>query len=63
MTIHSYPDGFTGAVLPPEVNPNNCDHDAVPPECHCVHDWRILNHWGNETRKPKSRPRYVTDSP
>lgn len=46
----TYPPNFVLAVLPGEVNPNKCDHEADPPICHCVHDWRILNHWGNEPR-------------
>lgn len=27
------------------VDPKLCDHDADPPVCFCIHDWRI--HWGN----------------
>ena len=42
-----YPEG-TQAVKPPKINVSKCDHDADPPICYCVHDWRI--HWGNLPR-------------
>lgn len=29
------------------VDPRQCNHEADPPQCFCIHDWRILNHWGN----------------
>ncbi|EHB44150.1 hypothetical protein MycrhDRAFT_6900 [Mycolicibacterium rhodesiae JS60] len=41
-----YPDDFTQAVLPGEVNANLCDHEAG--DTHCVHDWRIA--WQNMPR-------------
>lgn len=56
----TYPDG-TSAVLPPEVNHNDCDHQADPPVVRCVHDWRI--HWGNMNRRPTGQATFVTDSP
>ena len=43
-----YPAG-TPAVTPDEVNAFNCDHEADPPICYCVHDWRI--NWGNTEQK------------
>ncbi|AMQ66757.1 hypothetical protein SEA_SHAM4_19 [Mycobacterium phage Sham4] len=45
-----YPPG-TPAVTPDVVNAHQCDHDATPPVCRCVHDWRI--EWGNVERKQK----------
>lgn len=39
----------TPAVTPDEVNAHNCDHEADPPICYCVHDWRI--EWSNVKRK------------
>jgi hypothetical protein len=45
----NYPPGFTVAVTPDQVNAFNCDHEADPPVCNCVHDWRI--EWGNVRRK------------
>lgn len=46
------------------VNPNLCDHEADPPECHCIHDWRI--EWGNVPKQgssmpTKQTPGYVVD--
>lgn len=35
--------------FPGNVNANLCDHDADPPVCHCVHDWRVT--WGNLPRE------------
>ncbi|UJD21115.1 hypothetical protein SEA_SORORFAGO_18 [Mycobacterium phage SororFago] len=40
-----YPVDFEGAVKPPEVTTYGCDHEANPPVCTCVHDWRI--EWSN----------------
>ncbi|AHG23801.1 head-tail connector protein [Mycobacterium phage EagleEye] len=45
----NYPPNFIVAVLPGQVNPNLCDHEADPPVCNCVHDWRI--DWKNQERK------------
>ncbi|AIW02915.1 head-tail connector protein [Mycobacterium phage Malec] len=39
----------TPAVTPDKVNAYNCDHDADPPICYCVHDWRI--EWANVKRQ------------
>lgn len=46
----NYPPGFRTAVTPDLVDPNFCVHDANPPICNCVHDWRI--EWGNVKKKP-----------
>ncbi|BBC43578.1 hypothetical protein PBI_AN9_22 [Mycobacterium phage AN9] len=43
-----YPSGFLVAVTPDQVNPIECDHNADPPVCRCVHDWRI--EFGNVKR-------------
>ena len=56
-----YPLGWTQAVTPDRVDNSLCDHQADPPVCFCVHDWRI--EWGNVSRDPKPRATYVTDSP
>lgn len=58
--IGAYPSG-TRAVRPEDIAPYDCDHDADPPVCVCVHDWRI--HWGNPPRKVKGRNVFVTDAP
>ncbi|ASZ75451.1 head-tail connector protein [Mycobacterium phage Kimona] len=42
-----YPDDFTLAVNPEDVDPSKCDHELGI--CYCVHDWRI--HWGNVERR------------
>jgi len=54
----TYEVGFTGAVLPEDIKPYLCDHDAVPPVCICVHDWRI--NWGNVPKKTGRRATYLT---
>ena len=54
-----YPVGFTQAVLPDEVDASLCDHQADPPICFCVHDWRI--EWGNVSREPKPKAVYLTE--
>ena len=56
-----YPPAFNLAVQPKEVDPNECDHEATNPVCHCVHDWRI--NWGNVAKVGQKRSLYVTDSP
>ena len=56
-----YPTGFLLAVKPEEVTIASCDHDADPPVCHCVHDWRI--EWANMPKRTQLRSKYVTDSP
>ncbi|CDL92967.1 head-tail connector protein [Fromanvirus L5] len=48
-----YPPG-TQAVTPDRVNAFDCDHEADPPVCRCVHDWRI--EWGN-VKKATARSR------
>ncbi|AVR76789.1 head-tail connector protein [Mycobacterium phage Fameo] len=48
---------FTPAVTPDEVDNSLCDHDADPPICVCVHDWRI--EWGNVSRAPKPKATYI----
>lgn len=53
-----YEPEFTGAVLPVDVAPYLCDHDAVVPVCVCVHDWRI--NWGNVPKKTGQRATYLT---
>ncbi|AOZ61260.1 hypothetical protein SEA_DARTHPHADER_20 [Mycobacterium phage DarthPhader] len=55
-----YPAG-TQAVTPDQVDNSLCEHEAIPPVCFCVHDWRI--EWGNVSRAPKPKATYVTDSP
>ncbi|AYD87050.1 hypothetical protein SEA_NICOLETERA_23 [Mycobacterium phage NicoleTera] len=47
----------TPAVTPDEVDKSLCDHDADPPICYCVHDWRI--NWGNVSRAPKPKATYI----
>lgn len=46
------------AVRPEDIAPYNCDHDADPPICVCVHDWRI--NWGNEPKKTGRRATFVS---
>lgn len=53
-----YPTSFTKAVLPDEVAPYLCEHDANPSICQCVHDWRI--NWGNLPKKTGQRATYLT---
>ncbi|QFG11533.1 hypothetical protein PBI_BOGOSYJAY_20 [Mycobacterium phage BogosyJay] len=50
----NYPPNFIVATLPQNVDKDLCDHEADPPVCRCVHDWRI--EWGNVSRgyKPKA---------
>lgn len=48
------------------VNPNLCNHMAIPPVCRCIHDWRI--EWGNVPKQGSSMPTqqtpgYVLDDP
>ena len=52
-----YPVGYP-AALEFDVKPYNCDHDADPPICVCVHDWRI--NWGNLPKKTGRRATYVS---
>lgn len=52
-----YPPGFILAVKPEGVAPYNCDHDADPPVCECVHDWRI--NWGNLPKKTAAKATYI----
>lgn len=55
----SYPETFTLAVLPGDIDPFACVHaDDV---CQCAHDWRI--HWGNKPKVSRRRNVFVTDSP
>lgn len=35
---------------PRNVDATKCDHEADPPVCFCIHDWRI-GPWGNTTRE------------
>ena len=56
-----YPSTFILAVKPDEVTTAGCAHEADPPVCTCVHDWRI--EWQNMTKRSVSRAVYVTDSP
>jgi hypothetical protein len=53
-----YESDFVDAVLPKDVAPYVCDHDADPPLCVCVHDWRI--NWGNLPKRQASRATYLT---
>lgn len=48
---------FTSAVTPDAVDNSRCDHEADPPICYCVHDWRI--NWGNVSRAAKPRATYI----
>ncbi|ABE67340.1 hypothetical protein PBI_CHE12_21 [Mycobacterium phage Che12] len=52
-----YPPNFLVAVTPDQVDFQLCDHDADPPVCVCVHDWRI--EWGNVSRQPKPKATYI----
>ncbi|QGJ88771.1 hypothetical protein SEA_YECEY3_19 [Mycobacterium phage Yecey3] len=52
-----YPSGFIVATTPDLVDNTLCDHEADPPVCNCVHDWRI--EWGNVSRAPKTRATYI----
>ncbi|QDP44605.1 hypothetical protein SEA_NOTHINGSPECIAL_21 [Mycobacterium phage NothingSpecial] len=52
-----YPLGWTQAVTPDQVDNSLCDHEADPPVCFCVHDWRI--EWGNVSRAPKPKATYI----
>lgn len=52
----SYPAGYP-AVLPGDVDKDLCDHDADPPVCVCVHDWRV--EWGNVSRQAKPKATYI----
>lgn len=52
-----YPVGYP-AARPEDVKPYNCDHEADPPICICVHDWRI--EWGNLPKRTQNRATYVT---
>lgn len=54
----SYDSDFGLAVLPDYVAPYDCDHDANPPVCVCVHDWRI--NWGNLARRTAAKATYIT---
>ena len=45
------------AARPENVAPYNCDHDADPPICICVHDWRI--NWGNLPKKTAAKATYI----
>ena len=53
-----YPSNFILAVKPDEVTTAGCNHEASPPVCHCVHDWRV--EWGNVAKRSVSRSKYVT---
>lgn len=57
QTAAPYPSSFILAVKPDEVAPYNCDHDADPPVCSCVHDWRI--NWGNVPKRTAKRATYI----
>lgn len=48
-----YPGGTVpyGYPYKPTDVSNDCDHNADPPVCNCVHDWRI--EWGNVKRTIK----------
>lgn len=48
-----YPSMYRIAVKPEEVDANFCIHDANPPVCNCVHDWRI--EFGNVKKKAPPR--------
>lgn len=54
----TYPEGFIVAVLPGDVTTSFCEHEADPPVCHCVHDWRI--EWG-QVEKVVSRSNLQSD--
>ncbi|ASR86128.1 head-to-tail connector protein [Mycobacterium phage BobSwaget] len=56
-----YPSTFLLAVPPGEVTTAGCDHEADPPVCTCVHDWRI--EWQNMPKRAARRNLFVTDSP
>jgi hypothetical protein len=49
----NYPPTFLLAVPPGEVTTAFCEHEADPPVCNCVHDWRI--NWGNVERRNTAR--------
>lgn len=53
----TYPDDYP-ASIPGDVAPYKCDHDADPPICVCVHDWRV--NWGNLPKKTGRRATYVS---
>jgi hypothetical protein len=53
----TYPPGLLIARLPGEVDTSFCQHEADPPICNCVHDWRI--EWGNVSREPKPKATYI----
>jgi hypothetical protein len=53
-----YPVYFESAVLPADLAPSLCDHDANAPTCFCVHDWRIS--WGNLPKKTGRIATYVS---
>ncbi|QTF81443.1 hypothetical protein SEA_TARSUSIV_19 [Mycobacterium phage TarsusIV] len=52
-----YPSGFIVAVTPDQVDNSRCEHEADPPVCYCVHDWRI--EFGNVSRAAKPRATYI----
>ena len=52
-----YDPYFGDGALPGKVAPYNCDHDADPPVCQCVHDWRI--NWGNVPKKTAAKATYI----
>lgn len=53
----NYPPGFLVAVTPDLVDNSLCDHEAEPPICFCVHDWRI--EFGNVSRAQKPKATYI----
>ena len=53
-----YEPYFQDAVLPDDIAPYNCDHDANATVCACVHDWRI--YWGNKPKVSDSKAIYIT---
>ncbi|QBJ01104.1 hypothetical protein PBI_ARISSANAE_18 [Mycobacterium phage Arissanae] len=54
----NYPPGFTQAALPENVDKDLCDHEADPPICRCVHDWRI--EFGNVSRGYKPKATFIS---